>query len=132
MKKYIKLFAVCGVVGWCMEILFTSLHALQRHNFTLTGSTSLFMFPIYGMAVLLCPLHKCLKHCSLLFRGFCYACGIFFVEYLSGSFLMRHHCCPWNYERSPWNIRSVIRLDFFPYWFAAGILYEKILSHLEQ
>jgi len=68
MKKYAKLFCICGVIGWCIEILFTAFHAFQKHNFTLKGSTSLFMFPIYGMAVCLCPLHKALHKYSLLFR----------------------------------------------------------------
>lgn len=132
MKKYLKLFCICGVIGWCIEIFFTSLHALQKHNFTLTGNTSLLMFPIYGMAVLLCPFHKLLKNTSSLIRGIFYAFGIFLVEYFSGIFLMHRNCCPWNYQRSRWNIRSVIRLDYFPLWVIVGLLYEKILSHLEK
>ena len=53
---------------------------------------------------------------------------LFSIEYISGSLLSRHHFCPWNYSRSRWNIGRVIRLDFAPYWFAAGLLFERILS----
>ena len=53
---------------------------------------------------------------------------IFSGEYLSGTFLTRHKLCPWDYSRSHWNISKVIRLDYAPYWFGAGLLFERILN----
>ena len=53
---------------------------------------------------------------------------IFGAEYLSGSFLKRCGCCPWDYSHARYNIRGVIRLDYAPFWFAAGLFFEKILS----
>ncbi|MCI8541964.1 MAG: hypothetical protein HFH95_01365, partial [Lachnospiraceae bacterium] len=50
------------------------------------------------------------------------------IEYLTGRLLSRRKSCPWDYHRSRWNIGRVIRLDFAPYWFCAGLLFERLLS----
>lgn len=92
------------------------------------GQTSLWMFPIYGSACLLEPLFKKLKKIPIQVRGSIYALCIFAGEYLSGRFLDKRALCPWNYERSRWHIRKVVRLDYFPNWFFAGLLFEKLLS----
>ena len=47
-KTFGRSFLLCGLCGWCMEILFTALHSLRRRDLRLTGNTSLWMFPIYG------------------------------------------------------------------------------------
>ena len=44
-----KTFFICGLTGWCMEILFTSLGGLLRGDLLLNGHTSIWMFPIYGL-----------------------------------------------------------------------------------
>lgn len=128
MKSLLKNFLKCGLLGWCLEITFTALGSLRRREMRLTGQTSLWMFPIYGSVCLLAPLFRRLKHLPLLLRGSIYALCIFAGEYLSGSLLNRLKSCPWNYERSRWNIRKIIRLDYFPNWFLAGLLFEKALS----
>lgn len=64
----------------------------------------------------------------MFFRGSVYALCIFSGEYLTGSLLARHDFCPWNYERSRWNIHEVVRLDYFPNWFLAGLLFERLLA----
>ena len=111
-----------------MEILFTGLHSLRRENPTLTGNTSIWMFPIYGMASFLSPLCKRLEGRSLILRGGVYTCCIFCAEYLTGSFLRKFNACPWNYSGAPCNINGLSRLDYAPLWFGAGLLFEKILS----
>lgn len=121
-------FLTCGMTGWCMEIIFTGLHSLKDHNNTLMGNTSIWMFPIYGMASLLSPLCRLLKGKSLMLRGSIYTCCIFAGEYLTGSFLRRFHACPWDYSKARLNVNGLIRLDYAPYWFGAGLLFEKILS----
>ena len=45
-----KAFILCGLTGWCMEILWTGLHSILSGELTMTGKTSLLMFPIYGSA----------------------------------------------------------------------------------
>lgn len=92
------------------------------------GQTSLWMFPIYGSACFLYPVFQGLKNIPPYLRGTIYALCIFVWEFLSGSFLDKHKACPWNYERSRWHIKKVVRLDFFPNWFLAGLLFEHLLN----
>ncbi len=122
-----KNFFICGLTGWCMEILFTSLHSFFDHDFRLKGETSVWMFPIYGLAALIRPLYQLIKKRPPLFRGSLYALGIFVCEYITGSLLKKHHLCPWDYSNAKTNINGVIRLDYTPFWMAAGLLFEKIL-----
>ena len=55
-------FLVCGLTGWCMEILFTSAGSLLKKDGRLIGQTSIWMFPIYGMAVLIRPVYRLIKN----------------------------------------------------------------------
>lgn len=128
LTTFFKNFLKCGLAGWCIEILFTSLDSLRRRDMTLKGNTSIWMFPIYGSAAALKPLSRLLAKKSPWLRGFTYMGLIFSAEYLSGSFLAKHKLCPWDYRRSRWNIGRVIRLDYAPCWFLAGLLFEQLLS----
>ena len=121
-------FIRCGLTGWCMEILFTALDSLRRRDMTLKGNTSVWMFPIYGMAAFLAPVCRMVKKYHFLVRGFLYALFIFSGEFITGSLLMRRELCPWNYERSKWNIKKIIRLDYLPCWILAGLLFERLLK----
>jgi uncharacterized membrane protein len=120
-------FLICGLTGWCIEIIFTSIKCLHRRDGRLIGQTSLWMFPIYGMAVLIEPIHRKIGRFPMLLRGVLYSLGIFSCEYISGSILKKHALCPWDYSDAKANIHGVIRLDFAPYWIATGLLFEKIL-----
>lgn len=111
-----------------MEIIYTSLLSLRRREFTLKGQTSLWMFPIYGSACFLAPLFRLVKIFPSFIRGSIYAACIFTGEYLTGRFLSLKQLCPWNYRRSRWNVKEVVRLDYFPNWFLAGLLFERLLS----
>ena len=128
-NTFLQDFIICGIAGWCMEILFTALGSLRRRDYTLKGVTSLWMFPIYGLGAILGPLSRLLHRLPTLLRGLIYMCTIFSVEFFSGRLLSRRKLCPWNYSRSRWNIDSLIRLDYAPCWLAAGLLFESLLSH---
>ena len=65
-------FLFCGLVGWCLEILWTGLHALLRGDFAMKGTTSLLMFPIYGCASLILPVYQKIKNFPVLLRGSLY------------------------------------------------------------
>ena len=127
MLPFIKKFLKCGLAGWCLEILFTAFGSLKRKDITLKGTTSVWMFPIYGCAAFLTPLCHLLKNMPVLFRGLTYMSCIFTVEYFSGTLLKKIKSCPWDYSRSRWNIGRVIRLDFAPLWFFTGLLFEKLV-----
>lgn len=121
-------FFFCGILGWCMEIVFTSLHCLKTKNRKMIGNTSIWMFPIYGMACLFAPLCKRMRHRNVFQRGSIYAMLIFLCEFISGSLLTKIRACPWDYSQAKLNIKGLIRLDYAPLWFGAGLLFERILT----
>jgi len=132
MKKLIHNFIHCGILGWCLEIIFTAANSVRRREFTLKGNTSLYMFPIYGLAAFLSPICRLLKGKPVLFRGLTYAGLIFSAEYLTGSLLTKKGLCPWDYGRSKWHVNRLIRLDYIPFWALAGLLFERLLAESDS
>lgn len=125
----------CGLAGWCMEILFTSAESIMAGDMRLMGRTSLLMFPIYGLGVLLGPISRGIDRWlgdakTIGWKDKFWRHGmndmvlIFTAEYLSGFFLRLFGMCPWDYSGRPFNIDGLIRLDFAPCWFSAGLLFE--------
>ena len=130
--QFIKNFLVCGALGWCMECFWTGLGAIRSHKDKLLRcQTSVWMFPIYGMAAFIPSVYKHIKSKSALFRSIVYASAIFGCEYTSGLLLKRHNACPWDYSKAKLNYKGVIRLDYAPCWAAAGLLFEHILCKKE-
>ena len=125
----IKNFFKCGLIGWCAEILFTSTSSILDRDWRLSGTTSLWMFPIYGMAAFFPYLYRIIKQFHFLIRGFIYTVCIFAVEFLSGLILTFFHVCPWDYSNAALNYKGIIRLDYAPLWFLLGLFYEKILTN---
>ncbi len=125
--KFIYNFFRCGIIGWCMEIIFTSINSLRRRDLKLKGNTSIWMFPIYGCAAFLTPVCRLLRHFSVWVRGLTYMSLIFSAEYLTGHLLRKRGLCPWDYGRCRYHINRLIRLDYAPYWFGAGLMFEKVL-----
>ena len=121
-------FLLCGSVGLCLEVFWTGLHSLIRGEATMTGQTSLLMFPIYGCAALIKPVYQKISSLPAVLRGCIYTAGIYLMEFVSGSVLKHFHMCPWDYSKSPVNYQGLIRLDYAPVWFAVGLFFEKILS----
>lgn len=132
MKKkawiYTKNFLMCGFMGWGLECFWTGFSSLINKDKKLTCHTSYWMFPIYGLAVLIHPAHRAMKNCCTFTRGMVYTSFIFLVEYVTGILLKRIHACPWDYCKAKFNIKGVVRLDYLPAWFGMGLLYEKILN----
>ncbi len=122
-----KKILICGLTGWCMEILFTAFNSFRHQQFKLMGQTSIWMFPIYSMAAFISPVYKFIRNFPMLLRGFIYSIGFFTFEFLSGTFLKKHNICPWDYSDAKSNIKGVIRLDFAPVWMVAGLIFERIL-----
>lgn len=123
-----KNFLRCGAIGWCLEIFWTSLDSLRRGEFKLMGQSSIWMFPIYGMAAVIRPVSRLLRPFGAAVRGLLYMSGIFSMEYLTGMLLKKHDLCPWDYSKARLNYRGVIRFDYAPVWFCTGLIYEKILT----
>lgn len=52
-EQFIYHFFQCGIAGWCLEVLFTSMESVMLKDWRLMAKTSLLMFPIYGMGAIL-------------------------------------------------------------------------------
>ena len=128
-KQFVNDFLLCGLCGWCMECFWTGMNAIRKHkDRTLSCHTSVWMFPIYGMAAFLTPICCKLKKRSALCRGGVYLLLIYLAEYTTGIILKKFKSCPWDYSKAKLNLKGVIRLDYAPLWFITGLIFEKLLE----
>ena len=127
-----KNFIICGLTGWCIEIVFTSTGALLKKDKKMMGKTSAWMFPIYGMAAGIGVIAPKISHWSTFRRGLFYGGAIMGAEFVTGSLLKRLDACPWSYEGCKYAVKDLVRLDYLPFWMAAGLLYEKLLLNIES
>ncbi len=127
-------FLICGFVGLLTEIFFTAMNSLKRRDLRLKGTTSLWMFPIYGMGALIPPAARFLqqKKTPVLARGILYTGCIFAAEYFSGNKLRQKHRCPWDYNHSRFHVNGLIRIDYAPFWFLFGLTMEHLLPRLHH
>jgi len=120
-----------------MEIIVTSFESIALKDMRLMGRTSLLMFPIYGMGAFLGPIARRVddwiggaERLTAKDKFWRHGLGdmvlIFCAEYATGAFLKARDMCPWDYSGRIFNIDGLIRLDFAPCWFAAGLLFERI------
>ena len=134
---------LCGLTGWGLEILLTSAESLAAGDLKLMGKTSIYMFPIYGMGVLLGPIGRAVDRLlggagmltkkDWIFRhGILDMVLIFLAEYLTGSFLKAFGVCPWDYTGRMLSVDGVIRMDFAPFWFMTGLLFEYLTGEKER
>ena len=111
----IKKYLMCGLTGWCMEVFWTGLGSAIKKDKKLTSNTSIWMFPIYATAVIIEPLANKMRKDKKtpLKRGSVYALCIFVTEYISGSILKKHNCCPWDYSHAKTNINGLTWQSLF-------------------
>ena len=109
-----------------MEVFWTGMCALINRDFKLRASTSIWMFFIYGMVVFLEPVYLLMQSFPMVIRGIVYALCIFSGEYITGGALKLANLCPWDYTHCRYNVQGVIRLDYAPVWFAAGLIFEQV------
>jgi len=127
-------FLFYGLIGWSGEIIFTGAGSLLIGSLKLSGHTYLWMFPIYGLAVFLEPVHKRIRSLPWIIRGTILAGIILLAEYLCGWMLrFTIGICPWDYSlASRYMVDGLIRLDYFPVWFMTGLLFEKINNFINR
>jgi uncharacterized membrane protein len=119
-------FIMYGAIGCLMEVLWTGLAELKRKNFTLRSTTSLWMFFVYGMVIFLEPVFTLIAPLNFIIRGMVYAVLIMSGEFLTGTLLKRADVCPWDYSTTRYHVKGIVRLDYFPAWMMAGLLFERI------
>lgn len=138
-REFVINYLKCGVAGWCMEIVFTSMESIESGDMRLMGRTSLLMFPIYGLGAFLGPICRYMDRWvgdagSLTLKDRFWRHGmndmvlIFLAEYVSGTILNSFGICPWDYSGRNMNVNGLIRLDFAPCWFGAGLLFERLTT----
>lgn len=132
MKKKLLRFATYGLLGWCLEILWTGIGSFISGNYLLYSFTYMWMFFVYGMGALLEPIHDIIRNRNVYLRGGIWVLIIFSIEYLCGWILhniLGH--CPWDYGTGILSINGYIRLDFTIPWFFTGLLFEKVHDFLD-
>lgn len=128
-----KHFIIYGLLGWLVEIFWTGLGSLLNGDVRLTAKTYLWMFPIYGLAILFEPVHDAIRPMTVWVRGTIWMLLCFAMEYISGWILRDIiGTVPWDYSQAFFNIHGLIRLDYAPAWFVAGLLFEKIHDWLDR
>lgn len=109
-----------------LEVCFTGTSAaiFQKDSHG-TAKTYLWMHPIYGATALgLEFLHDRLRFLPRPLRALAYTAVIFGAEYATGWLLRRAlGRCPWDYTRG-WNVKGLVRLDYFPFWYGAALAFE--------
>lgn len=127
-------FVVYGALGWCTEVVFTGLADLaRRRDLRLPARTSLWMFPVYGLArPLFEPAHDLMRdRVPAPVRAGVYAAGFLAVEYAAGRALRALvGRVPWDYSRARLNVGGLTRLDYAPLWAAAGLALERVHDRL--
>jgi Putative ABC-transporter type IV len=136
-------FVVYGLAGWCSEVLTTGLRSRGRDgNWRLTGTTYLWMLPIYGIAaVAFEPAHDATVRSGWPWwqRAATWTAGIYSVEAASGELVRRLTGeVPWDYSRprggkpEPTHWRGLVRPAYAPVWFAVGLGLEQLHRLLER
>ncbi|MFI5345963.1 MAG: hypothetical protein ACHQ51_06280 [Elusimicrobiota bacterium] len=128
MFSHIERTLVLACVGVAVEVLYTALTERSSGK-RLIGYSYVWMFPVYALlypgffllrpfvAVWSWPLRACL-----------YAVLIMVFELLTGLILRAAVGeAPWepNYRGKRWCVLGLVRLDYFPAWAAAALVFER-------
>lgn len=129
----LKRFFIYGLLGWSLEIFWTGLHSLLQGDPRLEGFTNLWMFFIYGSAVfILEPIHHIIRYWRWPVRGILWVIIIWGIEYSSGLLLINTlGISPWFYTGG-YAIDGLVRLDYAPAWFVAGLIFERVHNTLDM
>jgi uncharacterized membrane protein len=85
------------------------------------------MFFVYGLAIVLEPVHNKIRGMPIVIRGGVYAVLILLIEYSTGLFLLKLIGeCPWDYGSGRYTINGITRIDYAPIWGMVGLLFEKL------
>ena len=89
-------FLIYGLLGWSLEIVWTGFLSGIGGDPRLQATTYLWMFPIYGTAILLEPIHNSIRQWPFWVRGILWVVAIWTIEYISGG-IIRYLTGPVSY-----------------------------------
>jgi len=122
----IKKYLLYGLLGICLEIFWTGFESLLHSDYTMEGTTYIWMFFIYGLAVFLEPVHDKIREYNTIVRGLIYMFLIYSGEFITGFALQKLiGKCPWYYADNG-SIYGIITLYFIPVWFSLGLIFERV------
>jgi uncharacterized membrane protein len=133
-------FVAFACLGVAVEVAYTALAGLFEAcvqvgvcDFTLRGTSYIWMFPIYGFAAVVFPqVYGTTASWNVLLRASAYASLILLVEYGTGFLLETAiGVCPWKYT-SGLTVSGYVRLDYFPLWMLFGMLIEATHTYLAR
>jgi hypothetical protein len=128
---------VYGLAGWCSEILSTGLRSRGRdRNWRLTGTTYLWMLPIYGGGALAFePVLDQMRsrRVPVAARAAVWVGAVYVLEAVSGELLRAATGeVPWDYSRprggkgEPVHWRGLVRPAYAPVWALVGLGFEQL------
>lgn len=119
---------VLACVGVAVEVAYTALTEPQGGARRI-GYSYLWMFPVYALIEpALSALRPLVGAWAWPARAALYAAAIMVVELIVGLALQKSLGeAPWepNYRKSRWHVLGVVRLDYFPAWAGAAMLFER-------
>lgn len=128
--------AAYAAAGLLAEVVQTAVKSVHRDgNWRLTGTTYLWMVPIYGSAAWLFePAHDALRARPRWQRAAAWTAGIYAVEAASGEAIRQLTGeVPWDYARPrgrrtrpPVSWRGLVRPAYAPLWALTGLGLERL------
>lgn len=136
LEEHIFFFVLFGLIGITMEVFCTSIHShlKKKKNKCLKGTSSLWMFFIYGSVYFIILFGRTyFPDFNILLRGLIYMLLFYSLEFCSGYFLKKCKASPWDYSKeTKYNFKGIIRLEFAPVWFIGGLIQEAIYLYLKS
>lgn len=125
-------FLICGLTGWCMEILFTSARLPRKTRRPSDRSDLPVDVPHLRYGCLYrSGLCKNQKAAGTSARHHLYS-GYFFIRVLKRFSLKAASFLPLGLQQRQGKCQRLIRLDYAPLWLGAGLLFERILVHANR
>ena len=136
--KYLFIWALLGIVGLLIEVVFTGISSVLRKDWAGTSRTFLFMHPVYataGMAVYVIYNNVIISNNPIidavvlaiafyvpLFYGFEALSGLASLK-LFGRIL-------WDYGHSRWSPMGLINFKYAPAWLILALLMHPVIHLL--
>uniref|UniRef100_A0A8D0DSQ6 Transmembrane protein 229B n=1 Tax=Salvator merianae TaxID=96440 RepID=A0A8D0DSQ6_SALMN len=118
---------IYAIHGYLSEMLFTTI--VLDHTWTFHGVTSLWPLLVYGSCGL--ALERIFlfvrESCCLLTRCTFYTLCIYLWQFCTGFLLHCFDACPWDYSDFRFNVKGIITLEYFLFWFVGSLLLERLV-----